>query len=212
MFVLSFDVGIKNLSWCLYDSDTDTVALWDVISVLDEGCGARKSKTLKVSCSSLSSILDRIVSLVTENVSRSNREREDASPGEDAAEKDAPCFEVLVEKQMRNRKMLQMEAFLEMFFTSRGYRTQVVSPLIKLKGVDQSCKGSANYRARKALSTTLTSNYISMSTERLHQDIIQKWSVKSKRDDLADSFLQARAMCGYSAHELLKSTCASMEL
>lgn len=99
---------------------------------------------------------------------------------------------VLIEKQSRrSAKMLAIAAYIEAFFTMRGKRVIMYSPVNKLAGTGLECSGANNYRARKKAAVTLTREFLAEHPQQPHIEAV--FAGLSKKDDAADALLQALA-------------------
>lgn len=181
---LSFDVGIKNLAYCLLDEDRN-ILLWDVLDI--------SGPTYDKQCEKLIMELEKI--------------KYDSLP-------EAYNIIVVIEKQMaRNPKMRIISGQLQMYFALDKYysktdtpedpKTKIVkvvyySPKNKLKYytkeendrpiVYKTYKNS--YDQRKHLAKEHCDIIISRNQP---QKFIDFYRSSRKKDDLADSFLQGLA-------------------
>lgn len=179
---LSFDVGIKNLAYCLLDQD-GIILLWDVLDI--------SGPTYDKQCSKLIKELDNI--------------KYDQLEG-------PYDITVIIEKQMaRNPKMriisgqLQMYFALEKYYTPDPDKTKIVkilyySPKYKLRCYKKQegdppvvpKKIKSQYAIRKDLAIQHCSIMIKRSNQ--NQNFIDFFNNnKKKKDDLSDSYLQGMA-------------------
>ncbi|KAF6252681.1 hypothetical protein COO60DRAFT_1643804 [Scenedesmus sp. NREL 46B-D3] len=103
----------------------------------------------------------------------------------------------LVEKQPTNRQMIRVESMIAMYLQLAGgkdARAVVYSPVHKLKGVEGSAgargRGKRQYAARKRLSIEATMSWLAEHPQP-DQHLVQRFHASSKRDDFADSLMQA---------------------
>lgn len=176
MKVLSFDVGIKNLALCVIEGDS--IKHWDVLDVPN---GYNESL-----CINLVKVLDCHKYLLDSDT-------------------------VIIEKQpSKNNKMRIMENLLTSYFVIKGVNEQT-SSITKIKVYSAkhklgstTVKGKQNYSARKKLSITRCSEFL----KKTHQtkDILVKFEKSKKKDDLADSLLQALKFTNSKLLEEIENT------
>jgi hypothetical protein len=124
MIILSFDVGIKNLAYCVLDlhPDKKTILAWEVYNVAG---GGNPSRDL---CLDLAASLD------------------------DRASSFKDVSAVLIERQPgKNRKAKSMEAYLHMYFVVKGKRVIVYDASRKLENEAYYEKGSYYQRKKTAI-------------------------------------------------------------
>ena len=168
MLVLSFDVGIKNLSYCLLNSDGEQIIKWELVTL--EINSRDKDKI----CLNLINKLDSIPDLLTAD--RVLIEKQ-------------PSF---------NPTMRIIAGCLQTYFLIRGVidgnsikRVIIYSPTHKLKcytGPPFEVKGSTKY-ARTKKTGILHCEYI-ISNNVMNASWVEFFKKCKKKDDLADSFLQ----------------------
>lgn len=162
MLTASFDVGIKNLAVCVLNSADHTLVEWDVMTV--DGPVDFRLVTNVIKC----------LALLEERV-----------PGVEL---------VLIERQPgRNKTMLRMEAYLHMYYASKGRKAVLISPVRKLAGSDCSFRGAGReaYKMRKKAAIALTAQFLEQTKERQPEHLAKRFAQSKKKDDLADSLLQA---------------------
>ncbi len=179
--VASFDIGTKNLAYCLLDvvtpsNGTKTVSIhaWDVLTI--------PGGTYDLLPRRLSNILD---SLLTSWSSNNN----DPHTKPDT---------ILIEKQPgRNKTMVRVEAYLHMYFLAKGYNNIfLISPKDKLKAVQCNFAGSSReaYSLRKKSAVEATKQILGTATcftdAKNQESALLAFSRHNKKDDLADAFLQ----------------------
>jgi hypothetical protein len=161
MKILSFDVGIKNLALCVIEDHI--IKYWDVLEVPNG-----QNENL---CINLVKVLDENKYLLDSDT-------------------------VVIEKQpSRNNKMRIMENLLTSYFIIKGVNDPL-SSITKIKVYSAKHKlgkftvrGKTNYSARKKLSITRCTEFLKRTEQT--KDILVKFDKSKKKDDLADSLLQA---------------------
>lgn len=163
MKLLSFDVGIKNLAYCIFDSQSQKILFWNIIDIT-----AKKNDN---ACAHMVNLLDKYPELLN-------------------------CDLVLIEKQpSRNNKMRIIEGFLNAYFVIKGITkkesniTHVIVYSAKHKLGKDTFHGKTNYSQRKKLGVFRTEAFLKQypQTDEFHY----MFSTSKKKDDLADSLLQA---------------------
>jgi hypothetical protein len=181
--VLSIDVGIKNLAYCVLRRSDLTVLFWSVFAI--EG-GDR----------------DVCVNLLrTVSALHEAPPPPATSPDEEAA---APAFawadvdQVVIEQQPgRNMRVKAVENYLHMYYVMRGQRVIVYSARRKLQGSGMEHRGrsAAQYRARKKASVALCRDWLSRHPQNDRwKDMVHGRGVKA--DDAADALNQALSYLG----------------
>jgi len=89
---------------------------------------------------------------------------------------------VCVENQM-DRRMIGVQAMLQMYFCCRGYRVQGVSATHKLSNIVTVDDSTASYKGRKTTGITHARALVPLANQ-------AHFAAHPKKDDLADSFLQ----------------------
>lgn len=173
MSILSFDVGIKNLAFCIL-KDT-VIQNWNVSEI--------KYKTNQNLCDVIVAHLDTFPDMLE-------------------------CNTVLIEKQpSRNNKMRIIEALLNAYFIIKGSSSEsslikkVLVYSAKYKLGSNTMKGKANYTERKKLSIARCKKFLE-STAEINEEYVPIFENSKKKDDLADSLLQALA---YNKHEIFEA-------
>ena len=176
MSILSFDVGMKNLAFCILKETI--IEKWDVSEI--------KYKTNQSLCDAIVHHLDKYPELLE-------------------------CNTVLIEKQpSRNNKMRIIEALLNAYFVIKGSSNQesnikkVLVYSAKYKLGSNTMKGKSNYNERKKLSIARCRKFLE-NTSKLNEKYLDVFSKSKKKDDLADSLLQALAYNKSSIFEDLQN-------
>ena len=176
MSILSFDVGMKNLAFCILKETT--IEKWDVSEI--------KYKTNQSLCDAIVHHLDKYPELLK-------------------------CSTVLIEKQpSRNNKMRIIEALLNAYFVIKGSSNQessikkVLVYSAKYKLGSNTMKGKSNYNERKKLSIARCKRFLE-NTSNVNQNYVDVFFKSKKKDDLADSLLQALAYNKSSVFEDLQN-------
>ena len=173
MSILSFDVGIKNLAFCILKESK--IQSWNVSEI--------KYRTNQSLCEAIVAHLDSFPELLN-------------------------CDTVLIEKQpSRNNKMRIIEALLNAYFIIKGSSSDssaiskvlVYSAKYKLGG--NTLKGKTNYSERKKLGIMRCKKFLE-STSEINNEFDEIFNKSKKKDDLADSLLQALA---YNKHSIFES-------
>ena len=178
MRVLSWDIGIKNLAYCILEKDNSDISQieiidWDIISLESNGNDIHKLSF------ELFPKMDKITDLIKNDV-------------------------VVIENQpcMRNPKMKTMQILVYSYFVMRfnvdpGDQGQhphkhikMMSASNKLKcyegpSIELKTKSKSKYTIRKATAIAHCRHFVSTN-----QEYLDFFNEHSKKDDLADSYLQ----------------------
>jgi hypothetical protein len=109
-----------------------------------------------------------------------------------------PCDAVVIERQPgRNKGMLRIEAYLHMYFVARKVAPKVVlyhaGNKLRDTGMENRGRARTQYAARKKASIELT--YAFLAEHPQDPAIKQTFEGSKKKDDLADTLLQAVHYC-----------------
>ena len=129
--ILSFDVGSKNLAYCVLSDDGKTIHHWENFDVSAEGNDTTNSERCRL-----------LYTKLTERMSKFEE-----------------CPIVLSEAQM-TKKMMIIAAMIEMFFTTHGKHVITYNASNKLENVEGNKKGKRNYSNRKKLSVEITKAFL----------------------------------------------------
>ena len=173
MKILSFDIGIRNLSYCIID-DNFKIYDWGIIDL----CGKFDIKKDKIK------IFENIPNIL-----------------------DSKCLcelnidVVLIENQpaMKNPKMKMIETIIYSYFIIKGLNNEsskiskvlLVNAKNKLSFYDGDkiiCKSKSKYSQNKYLGIEYTKYYLKKNNS---IDKLEYFNNFKKKDDLADSYLQA---------------------
>jgi hypothetical protein len=102
---------------------------------------------------------------------------------------------VLIERQpARNPRMVAMQNILHTFFVTKGKPVKLFSPIRKLGLQGKEYRGKNGYRKRKMASVAIAAKWL--ETHPQSESIGETWTREKKKDDLADSLLQAICYAG----------------
>lgn len=161
MKTLSFDVGMKNLAYCVIESEK--IIAWDIITV-----PTSYNETL---CINLVKELDEIPSML--DVDQVVIEKQPAK-----------------NNKMRIMEHLLTSYFVIKGINDKEKSMRKVKVYsAKFKLGTSTVRGKQNYSARKKLAVTRCAEFLSRSTQ--EEYYISKFNNSKKKDDLADCFLQA---------------------
>lgn len=179
MKILSIDVGTKNLAVCHIDRATNTLLQWSVEQI---GSGSSNNNKNNLAHDLLTAVYQTMDKLVNQT----------------------PLLEydvALIEKQPTNRQMIRVESMLAMFLQCHRQHSKarviVYSPAHKLKnvaGADATKgKGKQKYSARKKLSVQAVCDWLAAHPQpgELGSELTSRFQAASKKDDYADSLMQA---------------------
>lgn len=163
MKILSFDVGIKNLAYCLLDNDEGNVNIksWDCVQIPTD---------IKQIIEYLNNLYEEKLELILSDIDV-----------------------VLIEKQPnRNPRMKMIETILTTYFLMKKSK-KVISYSAKYKlgkTIGNQMKGKSNYRERKLISVSKCKLFLKNQKMNKELEIINQ---SKKKDDLSDCFLQILA-------------------
>lgn len=163
MKILSFDVGIKNLAYCIFDSQSQKIQNWNIIDIT-----AKKNDN---ACAHMVNLLDKYpellqcdLVLIEKQPSRNNKMR---------------IVEGLLNAYFVIKGITSKESDI----------TQVIVYSAKHKLGKDTFRGKSNYTQRKKLGVFRSEAFLKQypQTDEFHTMFI----TSKKKDDLADSLLQA---------------------
>ena len=187
MKVVSFDVGIINLAYCIFDSDTSKILYWEIITTPDHTNYSRLYINVITELDKRPFLLDTDVVLIEKQ----------------------PSFNP---KMRIISGCLQTYFFIRGVIDRPEKKIQSVeffSPKHKLKcytGPELIVKGSTKYAQTKKKAVLITEWMLKKNNESIaFNDLFQK---SKKKDDLSDSYLQAITWCIFK--KLIKTTTGSI--
>ena len=207
MNVLSFDIGIKNLSYCILDKSTQKIIDWGIINIsCDKLCNhvntknkcCDKSATYShediLLCSSHSKLKqypNKCKKIKSDNsvynIGKKMIEELDKYP--DFLE----CSDVIVENQpsLKNPTMKSIQMMVYSYFLIRGKcnKLEMINARNKLKvynGPKIFCDIKDKYKKNKFLAIEYCKEMIKDEENKF----IELYNNSKKKDDLADSYLQ----------------------
>lgn len=170
-FVLSFDIGIKNMAVCLMDKDTKNILKWDLIDISSD-----KKNDLNDMSKNLINSMDELVINYLDSQN---------------------TLTVLIENQpvMKAPTMKSIQMILYTYFQvlsvheSRDITITLVSAMkknsfMKSKGYDVKSK---NYKSNKENSIKYVEEYLSSNSDSKNLDILRSFK---KKDDMCDALIQ----------------------
>ena len=167
MYILSFDVGIKNLAYCLIDTESVNIHAWEVFEIPNPAISLHKVLQLldtKELC-----ILTDIILI-------------EKQPYRNA--------------KMRLLENILLTYFnLRGIMCSNSPVTNVksYSAKFKLGDIGKTMKGKKNYNQRKKMSIEMCKLFLEKNPQELNDIFIKS----KKKDDLADCLLQALSYIEY---------------
>lgn len=158
--IISFDVGIKNLAYCILTQDLEIVK-WDVVDI----SGTDFYDQSKILFEKLKNIHN------DENNSIST-----------CLIENQPCT--------KNPRMKSIQIMIYSYWTLSNINTHMVSAINKLKVKNNTNKSEKlSYTQKKKKGIELALSYIESTSQT--SEIKEQFHKSKKKDDLADSFLQA---------------------
>lgn len=164
--LITWDVGTKNLAYAVWDAMNHRILRW---------------KLLSVAWSSMDELPKRVhEALEQERFDDLDVPRDDVT--------------VVIERQPgRNKTMLRVEAYLTMFFCTKGFpRVTLCHAVNKLKDTGEENQGRSRkmYDQRKKASVQLVHDYLQAHPEGHSAEALKTFHKAKKKDDLADALLQ----------------------
>lgn len=195
VLILSFDCGVINLAWCLYDAKTDTIIDWQVKSL-------QKNVKRDNLCEHLIDKLDDWGFDTLLNLKNQSDE-----------------MHVVIENQpFRNAACKIIEVTLQSYFVMRAKRNDKypvrvkeicsISPRVKLRGHSggdiKLRKGAKGYKGRKERGVQVIAD---LDCIKKSQEWQCYFSQLKKQDDAADAILQAIGYKEDSVNKTRKASC-----
>ena len=166
MRLASFDVGIKNLAFCIFERTESSLCIKEWI-VCDITCKSNEDM-----CKQVVITLDKYPGLLQVDTV------------------------VIEKQPSKNNKMRIIEALINSYFVIKGVmsdsstvnRSIVYSSKHKLGNIAGTLRGKSNYRERKKLGVARCARYIVATNQPC--EFVSLFNASKKQDDLADSLLQ----------------------
>ena len=182
--ILSFDIGIKNLAYCiLYQNEDKTITIekWDIIKLLEDD---EKCKGF-----SLNEITKRMYNKL-------NSELEDYDITEVLLE-NQPCLKNPVMKSIQMiiygyfqyQTILMGREIKNIKLINASNKLKVGKNLHEINNKDEITKIKNKYTRNKKLAIEYT-NWILINRVKNHEELYEYFNNNKKKDDLADAFLQ----------------------
>jgi hypothetical protein len=178
MYILSIDVGIKNLAMCLIEDSNCLVSHWDVSGVPP---------------------------MHSDGLFASLRNHLDAKPWV------LDAGTVLIEKQPGvNKTMKTVENFLHAYFVIKNPRAETIIYDARHKVPDIAGAGKERYRQRKQASVERCREFI--KTSEINSHWMATFVASKKKDDLADTVLQALSFINRRVPDTKKAAKATKKI
>ena len=196
MYILSFDIGIKNLSYILIDiinseniiEQCYNIIEWDIINIINEKEKVKEKSFNDISHSLFDKLIEKFPNEYLNNVNY-----------------------IVLENQpvLKNPIMKSIQMMIYSFFMTK-IKLENYNIIIKfqnanlklklkeeLKNIDceiKEQKKKLNYKETKQMGLYLT-KYLFYTNQNLEHTIIEKYNKFKKKDDLADCLLQGLYFC-----------------
>lgn len=181
MIILSFDIGIKNLAYCKFDTEHNHIDEWGIINLVADN---ELCKSVR-----LSDMCDRLIMAL-----------------DDAFDANNPIDLVLLENQpvLKNPVMKSIQMMLFTYFMLRKVHDSTVSEVILVSArrktavftlsdeVEQRISMlKSPYAQTKLRGKEITRELIQQHKVTLSEQASTSYEKSKKKDDMADAFLQA---------------------
>lgn len=173
--ILAFDVGIKNLSYCLIEDES--ILDWDLINLVEDG------KTKKNDLHELSSILFHVLKEKFEHIDIDYIIIENQPVLKNPTMK---SIQMLIYSYFAYLKHIEQRDITGINFIGASTKVKLAEKILKEKGIEMD-KCSSKYQYNKKISIKCTSELLINTNEELHDFFISH----KKKDDLADCYLLA---------------------
>jgi len=173
--ILAFDVGIKNLSYCLIEDES--ILDWDLINLVEDG------KTKKNDLHELSSILFHVLKEKFEHIDIDHIIIENQPVLKNPTMK---SIQMLIYSYFAYLKHIEQRDTMGINFIGASTKVKLAEKILKEKAIEMD-KCSSKYQYNKKISIKCTSELLLNTNEELHDFFISH----KKKDDLADCYLLA---------------------
>ena len=175
--ILAFDVGIKNLSYCLIEDES--ILDWDLINLVKD------EHTKKNDLHELSYILFYVLREKFEHIYIDHIIIENQPVLKNPTMK---SIQMLIYSYFAYLKHIEHHSTLGINFIGASTKVKLAEKILKEKGIEMD-KCSSKYQYNKKISIKCTSELLLNTNEELHEFFISH----KKKDDLADCYLLALA-------------------
>ena len=174
MKILSFDVGIKNLAYIIFDCDNNNITIdkWDIICLVE--------KNIKCSEINLIDLGKNIFNIFNETF------------------KDKTFDHIIIENQI-GQNAIRMKCVQGMIaqwfidnnfdnikFISSSHKLNYIASIYDLKETIK----SLDYKNKKKMAILILKSFLNENNIFFNNDIVNMFNQHKKKDDLADCFLQ----------------------
>ena len=174
MKILSFDVGIKNLAYIIFNCEDDilTIDEWDVICLVDS----------KLKCSNINLIdLGKGINLKFNQIF-----------------KNKSLDKIIIENQIGQNaiRMKCVQGMIAQWFIDNNFHNiDFISSSHKLNFIAGSCDikeyfKDLDYKQKKKMAIIILKSFLKENNNFFSDDVIKLFNEHKKKDDLADCFLQ----------------------
>lgn len=182
---LSFDVGIKNLAYCLYDNESDTIIEWGIIDLSEDTLCVKKN----ISISKISSIMMRTFKDKFKNVNITYVLIENQPVMKNPLMK---SIQMLLFSYFSYIKNIEDSCIEDIVFVSAVKKNKYMDKYVKEKELEIDIDKQKNkYRYYKKTSIRCVENILCEMENA--SDKLCEFQSHKKKDDLADAFLQCKA-------------------
>ena len=172
--ILAFDVGIKNLSYCLIEDES--ILDWELLNLVEDG------KTKKNDLHELSSILFHALKEKFEHINIDHIIIENQPVLKNPTMK---SIQMLIYSYFAYLKHIEARD-MTVNFIGASTKVKLAEKILKEKGIEMD-KCSSKYQYNKKISIKCTSELLINTNEELHDFFVSH----KKKDDLADCYLLA---------------------
>ena len=174
MKILSFDVGIKNLAYIIFDCDNNNITIdkWDIICLVDKNIKCSEINLIDLGKNIFNKFNETFKHKTFDHIIIENQ------IGQNAIR--MKCVQGMIAQWFIDNN------FDNIKFISSSHKLNYIANIYDLKETIK----SLDYKNKKKMAILILKSFLNENNNFFNHDIVNMFNQHKKKDDLADCFLQ----------------------